>query len=214
MGKKRKPLQRSRIKSASLLDALLTTTQQRVLGLFFSQPDRKFTISEVISQAKKGSGAVQREIEKLSKAELLRVEIAGKQKYYSANSKSALFTELCAVILKTVGLTEPLTAALEPHRGQIQVAFVFGSIARGEATAVSDIDLMVIADGLGLDTLYDALVPLEGRLGRKINPTIYSQLEFNSRLASANPFLMKVLKGEKIILLGELNVEAAAHQSR
>lgn len=190
--------------TSGLADALFTTTQQRVLGLLFGQPDRLFIQQELIEQAGGGSGAVRRELARLVESGLARTTIVGKQKQYQANRSAPIFNELRSIVLKTVGLTDPLRAALRPLSRRIDLALVYGSVARGEDTARSDIDLLVVADDLPLETLFARLAPAEKTLGRTINPTVYTRADFEKRRRSGNPFLKKVLGGERIVLLGEL----------
>src|SRR5689334_22338152 len=123
-----------------LADALFSRTQQRVLALLFGQPDRSFYASEVIALAGGGSGAVQRELARLTESGLVTLRPLGKQKYYQANPESPLFSELRGIVEKTVGLVEPLRAALMPLSAKIHAAFVFGSVAKREDSASSDID--------------------------------------------------------------------------
>ena len=132
----------------SLADALFSGTQQRVLGLLFGQPERSFYATELIGLTGGGSGAVQRELARLEQSGLVTIKALGNQKYYQANPASPIFTELTGIAQKTVGLAEPLRQALLPLTRKISAAFVYGSVAKKQDTASSDIDLMVISDKL------------------------------------------------------------------
>lgn len=186
----------------SLADALFTTTQQRVLGLLYGQPQRSFTISEVISAAGTGSGAAQRELAGLSESGLLTVRSIGNQKHYQANPSAPIYDELVGIIQKTVGLAEPLRKALMPLMTKITAAFVYGSVAKRADTAASDIDLMIVADKLGYADVMHALHPVIQQLGREINPTIYTRAELTKRIAGDNAFVTRVLQGPKLWLMG------------
>jgi len=131
----------------SMADALFSGTQQRVLGLLFGQPARSFYATELITLAGIGSGAVQRELVRLERSGLVTVRAVGNQKHYQANADAPLFSELCGMVLKTMGLADPLREALRPFEKQIDAAFVYGSVAKGRDTASSDVDVMVISDG-------------------------------------------------------------------
>lgn len=194
----------------SMIDALFTSTQQRVLGLIFGQPERKFFATELISLAGKGSGSVQRELVSLVESGLVSVESIGKQKYYIANSASPIFNELCSITIKTMGLLGPLGQALKKFETKIELALVYGSIAKGTAKAGSDVDLLVVSDKVGLEDLYDLLEPVEKQLSRKINPTLYSKTEFAERVRANNPFIQKLLDGEYIQLIGDARAVAQA----
>lgn len=119
---------RGRSRRTSLADALLTRTQQRVLGVLFGQPGRSFYASELIRTAGTGSGAAQRELAKLENSGLVLARRIGQQKHYQANAASPLFEELRGIVLKTVGLAEPIREALRPLSSAIRAAFVYGSV--------------------------------------------------------------------------------------
>jgi predicted nucleotidyltransferase len=186
----------------SLADALFTGTQQRVIGLLFGQPGRSFYANEVIALTRGGSGAVQRELARLAQAGLVTVRASGKQKYLQANPASPIFDELCSIARKTVGLAEPLRTALMPLAKRIRAAFVFGSIAKREDTASSDIDVMVLSDDVDYADLYPYLEDTSRALGRKINPTIYTSPEWEKRVSRGDAFLARVLAQPRIWLIG------------
>jgi len=188
----------------SLADALFSSTQQRVLGLLFGHPERSFFAREIIERLGAGSGAVQRELKKLAESGLLEVSRVGNQKHYQANPDSPIYAELRALVRKTIGLAEPLREALEPARGNLDMALVYGSVARGEEIASSDIDLLLVSDTLTLEEVYRLLAEAEQALGRKIHPTLYTPEEFNQRRRDGNPFLKRVLAGDPMVLIGEL----------
>lgn len=186
----------------SLSDALFTTTQQRVLGAVYGQPQRSFTVSELIASTSAGSGAVQRELAKLTASGLLTMRPIGNQKHYQANPTAPIHGELVGIVQKTVGLAEPLRDALRPLSKKIVAAFVYGSVAKRSETARSDIDLMIVSGKLGYADAIVALADVEEKLGRKINPTIYSPAELAKRVESDNAFVKRVLEQPKIWLIG------------
>lgn len=188
--------------ATSLADALFTTTQQRVLALLFGQPSRSFFASELIELTGSGSGAVQRELKRLTSSGMVTVKRIGRQKHYQANPDCPVFEELCALVRKTVALVEPIREALAPLTEKIERALIYGSVAKGTDTASSDIDLLVVADDMTLEALYTALAPVEATLGRKVNPTLYTRKEYDDRRAASNPFLIRVLEGEHLVLVG------------
>jgi predicted nucleotidyltransferase len=189
----------------SLADALFSSTQQRVLGLLFGQPDRSFFATEIIERLGAGSGAVQRELKKLTESGLATVSRVGNQKHYQANPSSPIYDELCALVRKTVGLAEPLGRALATAREDLELALVYGSVATGQDTASSDIDLLLVSDTLTLESVYRLIAGVEKTLGRNISPTLYSSEEFHRRRRKGNPFLKRVLASEPILLIGTLS---------
>jgi predicted nucleotidyltransferase len=189
-------------RTPGLADALFSNTQQRVLGLIFGQPDRSFYATELIKLIGRGSGAVQRELARLEQSQLVTVKRVGNQKHYQANAASPLFGELVGIARKTVGLAEPIRRALMPVASRLTAAFVYGSIARRDDTARSDIDLFILSDELRYPDVYKAVASLESQLGRPINPTIYNRRELVRRRKERNSFVERVLKGDKLWIFG------------
>jgi predicted nucleotidyltransferase len=186
----------------SLAEALFSGTQQRVLGLLFGQPDRSFYATELIALAGAGSGAVQRELARLAQSGLVTVRPVGNQKHYQANPDSPIYAELCGIARKTVGLAEPLREALAPMAAQIKAAFVFGSVAKRQDTASSDIDLMIVSDSVSYGDTFLALETVSAQLGRAVNPTIYTGKELAKRVKQGEAFVTRVLSQPKIWLIG------------
>lgn len=183
---------------------LFSSTQQKVLTLFFLQEHREYTLKELISLVAAGSGAVQRELKKLTTSNLVLIKHIGRQKFYQVNTTSPLFSELKSILSKTSGIPELIRHILNTSIDEdIELAFIYGSVAKNTDSALSDIDLLVVADELPLSTLYNALEPAEQQLGRKINPTLYTQKEWRQRLSQGNSFTKKIMAGPKIYIVGE-----------
>jgi predicted nucleotidyltransferase len=189
--------------ATSLADALFPRVRQRVLAVFFSTPDRSFYANEVIALAQSGTGAVQRELAGLSEAGLLTVRKQGNQKHYQANADAPVFAELRGLVLKTMGVADVLRAALAPLAGQIEQAFVYGSVARQQDTAHSDVDLMVVSASLGYGELFGALEAATQTLGRTVNPTLYTPEEIARRTLQDNAFVTRVLQQPTVWLIGK-----------
>ena len=185
----------------SLASALFSGVQQRLLALIFGHPERSYYMSEIVRHLQSGTGAVDRELTRLQKSGLIDVERIGNQKHYRANADSPIFNELQGIIQKTVGLKEPLQSALEGHREQIKVAFVYGSVAKKSDNARSDIDLMVIGDDLVYSDLYGALQEAEKTIGRTVNPTIMNASQWQKKQQDS-AFVQKVSSQPKIFIFG------------
>ncbi len=186
-----------------LVSPLFSPVQARLLGILFSAPDRQFQGNELIRLAAAGTGATHRQLQRFSAAGLLTVNTIGSQKFYQANRGSPIFQELRSIVLKTVGLGEPLRRALEPLRAEVLAAFVFGSMAQGTGTDKSDIDLMVLSDSLDYSQIFDALQNVEPTLGRRINPTIMSSEQWNEKRGDPNSFVSRVARGPRIWVTGD-----------
>lgn len=188
--------------SAALADALFTTTQQRVLGCLFGQPDRSFFANELIKLTGAGSGAVQRELRQLTDSGLLVTSRVGNQKHYQANAQAPIFEELCGIVRKTFGLAGPLREVLAPVAPKIDAAFVFGSVAKRSDTAASDIDLLLISDELAYSDLFLALDAVSARLGRTVNPTMFTRKELLRKLKDGESFATRVMAQPKLWIIG------------
>ena len=188
--------------TSGLANALFPKGRQRVLAVLFGNPGRSFYANEVIALAQSGTGSVQRELAALSDAGLLTVKRQGNQKHYQANAEAPVFSELRGLVLKTMGLADVLKAALAGIQTQIDIAFVYGSVARQQDTALSDIDAMVISPTLSYGELFSALEAAATTLGRKVNPTLYTPEEFAKRIKQDNAFVTRVMKQPKIWLVG------------
>jgi len=186
----------------SLVDALFSATQQRVLAYLFGQPERSFFATELIGLVGAGSGAVQRELARLAQSGLVTVTRMGNQKHYQANPKSPIFAELCAIARKTVGLAEPLREALAPLAERIAAAFVFGSVAKRSDTAASDIDVLVLSDDLDYADVFEALQSAEAKLGRTVSPTVQRPADWRKKRKTGAAFAVKVMAQPKLFLIG------------
>ena len=180
---------------------LFGSTRRRVLGWLLGHPDQAYCLRELVRNIGGTVGAVQRELELLTASGLVRREVRGKQVYFQENQKAAIFPELQALFAKTVGLVDILRESLIPLADRIRVAIVFGSAARGELHASSDIDLLIVGETSFGDVI-TAIQPAEKRLGRDVNPTVYSVDEFRAKV-HANHLLTTVIAAPKMFVLGQ-----------
>lgn len=188
--------------ATNLANALFPQVRQRVLAVLFGTPYRSFYANEVIALAQSGTGAVQRELAALSDAGLLTVRKQGNQKHYQANTNAPVFAELRGLVLKTMGLADVLRTALAPLAAQIDQAFVYGSVARQQDTAHSDVDLMVVSPSLAYGELFGALEAARQTLGRPINPTLYTPEDMAKRIQQDSAFVTRVLQQPTVWLIG------------
>jgi predicted nucleotidyltransferase len=192
----------TRSRPVGLADALFTPVQQRVLGLLFAQPDRRFQSAELIKLANSGTGAVHRQLGRLADAGLVTVMRTGNQKHYQANREAPVFLELHGLILKTVGVVEPLRVALAGFATRIRAAFVYGSSAKGTARARSDVDLMVVSDSVQYADIYAALNATERLLGRAVNPTVLTSSDWNAKRKRPDSFVGRIVRQPRLFVLG------------
>ena len=193
---------KARSSSPGLAGALFSPVQQRVLGLLFGQPGRRFQSAELIRLAGSGTGAVHRQLSRLEAAGWVKITRVGNQKHYQANPDCPAFAELQGLIAKTVGLVEPLRQVLEPLADAIEVAFVYGSIAEGVDTASSDIDVLVISDDVGHAEIFAALQTAEAALGRSVNPNVMAPREWEAKRRETDSFVARIAAQPRLLLIG------------
>jgi predicted nucleotidyltransferase len=186
-------------------DALFTKTQQKVLGLLYGKPDKRFYTNEIVRWADMGRGTIGRELVRLEQAGVLVVTQEGNQHYYQANSLCPVFDELKSLVRKTFGLRGVIAAALAPLLDNVDLAFIYGSMAKGGDHQASDVDLMLVGDSLNYGEVMELLLPVEESQGRPVNPTLYSPDDFKIRLREGNSFLVRLLEQPKLMIKGVIN---------
>ena len=179
-----------------------------VLATTLIDPIREWYLSDLARHLQLRPSSLQRELVGLVEAGILRRRIDGNRSYYSAETENPIFGDLQGLLVKTAGLKDVLATSLDPFRGSIEVAFVFGSIARKTEHMGSDIDLMVIGN-VGLADLAGAFTEAESRLLRPINSSIYHAAEIAMKLRLGHHFLNSVMNGEKLFILGNADDLAA-----
>ena len=189
----------------SIGDALFTKTQQRVLGLLYGTPDKSFYTNEIMRWADMGRGTIRRELDRLVSAGILSVKPEGNQNHYQAKQDNPVYEELLGIVRKTFGVADAIRQALKLLNGHIQLAFIYGSVAKNADTKSSDIDLMLIGENLHYGDVIDVLIPLEESLNRSINPTIFTPEEFASRLDQESSFLVRVMEQPKLVIKGVID---------
>jgi len=188
--------------SPGLAGALFTPVQQRVLGLLFGQPNRRFQSAELIRLARGGTGAVHRQLARLEAAGWVTATRVGNQKHYQANAKCAAFEELRGLVAKTVGVAAPIRRALAPLAERIDAAFIYGSVAKGTDRAESDIDLMVLSDDIDYAEAFPALREAEAALGRPISPNVMTRAEWRAKRGMKGSFAARVSAQPRIFVIG------------
>lgn len=187
----------------SIAGALFTRSRARVLEWLFGQPGRSYHFNELRRLTGLGSASLQRELKRLVESGLVRSERVGNVRRFQANPESPVYVELSSLIGKTLGIEAKLREALAPLAPRLRAAWLYGSVAKGTDTATSDIDVLIVGEGLPLSEVIAALLPLERKLGRKINPTCYTAKEFARRRADRDSFVNRVLAQPNRPLIGE-----------
>jgi len=191
--------------STAIGDALFTKTQQRVLGLLYGKPDKRFYTNEIVRWADMGRGTIRRELDRLVSAGLLSVSTEGNRRHYQAKPGNPIYTELLGIVRKTFGIADVIREVLKPLSAQIELAFIYGSIANGTGARHSDIDLMMVGQNLLYGDIVELLMPLEASLQRSINPIIYSLGDFKVKLVDGSSFLLRVMEQPKLMIKGVID---------
>lgn len=190
--------------NAAALQAIFPSVRAGVLSTALLEPRRWWFLSELAQRLGAGPSSLQREVESLVGAGVLLRREDGRRVYFRANAASPIFKDLRGLVEKTSGIVPSLAGALSFFADRIELAFVYGSLARGEARASSDVDIMIVGSVKQID-LIPILRKLEDRFGREVNATLYSPKEFRSKLAAGDHFLRSVLKDKTILLKGSLD---------
>lgn len=191
------------IQTDPILEALFTSQARvEVLRLFFLRSSSRHYLREISSLTDQPVRAIQRELARLEKAGLLVSSAEGNRKYFKANSQSPVFSELRSLMVKTSGIEDYLKKILQEQSDAIQLAFIFGSFARGSETVASDIDLMIIGDITSRE-LSRLLTPLKEDLDREMNPVTIRAREFQENIDKGDSFTQSILEEPKIFLIGD-----------
>jgi predicted nucleotidyltransferase len=189
-------------RTGALSNILFSGSRRSILALLYGHADEQFYLREIARRAGTGIGATQRELRQLTEAGLIQDVRRGRQVYYQANRKNPIFVELKSILAKTSGMRDILHEALTSFKDRIKLAFVYGSIARGEEKASSDVDLMVVGE-ISFSDVVSTLAKIETKLGREVNPTVYGPREFRAKLAAKNHFLSAVAEEKKLFVIGD-----------
>lgn len=186
----------------TLSDTLFGRTRGAVLAVLYGHVGESYYLRQLARMTGIALGPVQRELRQLVDAGLVTKKIQGTQTLFTANESSPVFAEMRSLVAKTVGMHDVLLALLRPLERKIDVAFVYGSVARAGETEQSDVDLMVVGTA-GFADVVDRIADAQKTLNREINPTVYTAREFTSKLRGN--FLKTVLGGKKLFLIGDEN---------
>jgi len=196
------PIMSTLFDTDNLSRTLFGKTRRAVLSLLYSHIEDAFYLRQIVRTAGAGLGAVQRELKQLSDAGIIQRFVRGHQVYYQANPRCPIFAELKNLVVKTIGVGAALQAALAPLADRIDLAVIYGSIARSEEHRESDVDVLVVGK-VTFAEVVSSFSEVQKTIGREINPTVYPLSEFRSKLAAGHHFLNTVLRGPMLFLIGE-----------
>ncbi|HEY6349149.1 MAG TPA: ArsR family transcriptional regulator [Candidatus Angelobacter sp.] len=181
--------------------SLFGQTRGALLALLYGHIDQSFYLRQLVREVGAGHGALQRELKHLTDLGLLVRRMQGNQVLYQANSQSPIFPEIRSLIAKTVGVHDAIRSVLARLGSEIQIAFIYGSVARQMERANSDVDLMVLGN-VSFGDVVTSLATAQKNIAREINPAVSSLPEFQSKLKSGNHFILNVMKEKKLFVVG------------
>jgi predicted nucleotidyltransferase len=184
------------------LDYLMPRIRQQVLAAILLDLQKTWTLANLASSLSLHHATVQRELTTLENAGVIIKQREGGRTNYVADNSCPFLPELRTILAKTIGMVGNVRSALTALESDIEVSFIFGSIAAGKGNSGSDIDLMVIGE-VSLRELSGMLRPLEHEIGREVNPSVYTASEFHDKLSSKSHFLTSVMEADKLFVIGE-----------
>lgn len=184
-----------------IIEITRSKLRKALLKHFFLHPGKRFYLRELERILGQPAANIRREFKNLKRLDLFSSQKVGNLVFYSLNKRSPFYNEIRNLVLKTAGLGDVIKENLIDLEG-IDFAFVYGSFAKGEEIATSDIDLMVIGN-VKRKELSPRIFKIEKALGRTVNLLTYSKKEILHRIKKGNTFIINVLKGKKIMILGE-----------
>lgn len=190
------------MKSSGLAETLFSDYRRRVLALLLLRPEEHFHVREISRLTAVPAGSLHRELKILADAGLLARHAAGNQVRYQANRDCPIFSELAGIFRKTSGLVDIIRLALLPLSDNVKAAFVFGSVAKGEERAASDVDVCVVGAASFTEVVM-ALADMRQKIGREINPVVMTHDQFITRRDSGEQFLNRIMSEPKLFLIGE-----------
>lgn len=185
----------------SLAHYLLGSSRSAVLAALLLHPETALHVRELARVTGTSPGSLHRELRALTELGLLLRQETGRQVNYQANTACPVFEELAGLLRKTVGVADVLRAALMPLAENIELAFVYGSVAAGQESARSDVDVMVLGRA-GFGAVAQALAPTHGMVRREVNPTVMKPADFRRKCIAGEGFALSVLRGAKLWLIG------------
>ena len=185
-------------------EVLFGAYHRRILALLLLRPEQSFYVREIARLVEVPAGSLHRELKRLAESGLLLREPAGNQVLYRANCDCPVFSELAGFFRKTIGLADVLREALTPLASEIDLAFIFGSVAQGKERITSDVDVFVVGS-VSFTDVVKAFSKTHEHLGREINPVVMPKNDFQKKHAESERFVTRVVKEPKLFLIGTAN---------
>jgi len=189
---------------------LRSQARRRLLTYYFTNPSARLHLRDLAQKLNTDPSNLSKELRRMEQEGLFRSEVSGRQKYFQLNREYPLFDEVRRIVEKTIGAAAILRESLRKLDG-IEEAYLYGSFARNQQDAVSDIDVLAIGSPRE-EVLAQSVRKLERQLGREINYTVLTRKEFNTRRARKDSFLENVWHNKRVPLIAPDEEATAAHR--
>lgn len=171
-----------------------------MIEMFFTHQNEMYYVREITREIKEEINAVRRELDRMLTSGILKSEQRGNRLYYSLNSKYLFFQELQQMVAKNTGLGDKIRKARR-KLGNVTFVMFSARFIKGLAPRQSEVDLLVVGD-IVLPELDQLVKQEEARIGREINYAVFSDDEFEFRKTRRDPFIMYVLYGSRVMVIG------------
>lgn len=173
----------------------------RLLSVLLLNPEESFYQQQLVRMTGSQLRPLQMALDKLTAAGLVSKRRDGRQVYYRAVTAHPAFADLRSLFMKTFAVADVLRAALTSLDG-IELAFVHGSVASGEESVRSDVDLFVVGS-VSRRSLAAVLASAEASLGREVNATVYTSDRLEAAFREHNHFVLDVMSKPKLWVTGD-----------
>jgi predicted nucleotidyltransferase len=188
----------------SMTNVLFSQVCKKILKELVLGATDSVHLRELARRTKLDPMAVRREINKLVLSGIAEEKRIGNMRLFSMNKKCPIYPEIRMIVIKTMGVVDAISSVLEPAKEKIKFAYIYGSFAKGDFNASSDVDILVVGD-IKLSDLVRILSPIQEQLTRELNPSVYSLDDYYSELTEGNQFVTNIHNGDKIMLTGEID---------
>jgi len=184
-----------------LTDLIISRVRVKILQLFFQSPGKIFHVRDIVRRVDEEINAVRRELAHLEKIGAMTKERRANRLFYALRRDYPLYFDLLELIVKTSGMGGEIIK----HRnklGKIKFAMISGKFARSTARSGGDVDLLIVGKVV-LPELGQIVRAEEVHREREINYTVMSEEEFEFRKRRRDPFVLEILRGARIMVIGD-----------
>ncbi len=187
---------------ADLTDIITSKVRIKILELFLSDTREMYHVRGIAREVKEEINAVRRELGRLEKAGILKKEPRGNRLYYWVRTDYPFYGDLISIVAKTTGLG---AAIIENKKkiGKISSLMFSGKFVRRKTRKKDEgVDILVVGEA-NLPELANIIRVEESKRNKEINYTVMSREEFTFRKKRRDPFLLSILSGSRVMIIGD-----------